>query len=215
MDARRRWPPISRFPQRWTDRAFVGSQVTDMKQKILILGLGNLLLRDEGLGVHALALLSERYDLPESVQCADAGVLGLQILSLLQGVTRLLVIDAVQAGQAPGTLVRLAGKEIPKTLSLKLSMHEIALSDILALSLLEESAPPQLVVWGMEPATIETGVGLSAVVTARLPGLIDAVIGELDGWGGYASLTLCVRSSHCRLGRPRSQHGPSPRLSVT
>jgi hydrogenase maturation protease len=154
-----------------------------MQPNILILALGNLLMGDDGMGIRALELLQDRYDLPPGVNCVDGGVLGLELLAHVEGVTDLLVIDAVQTGQEPGGLVRLEGEEIPKSLSLKFSMHQISFADILALSLLRGTIPPRLVVWGIIPASLESGVGLSQNVEEQLNPLVDAVIDELQQWG--------------------------------
>jgi hydrogenase maturation protease len=153
-----------------------------MSHRILLLGLGNLLLRDEGLGIRALDLLQTRYDLPPEVACIDGGVLGLELLAYIEGLEYLLILDAVRNGQPPGTLVRLEGEAIPQNLSLKLSMHQVRLADILALSRLRGTTPPRLVVWGMEPAVLESGFGLSAGIEARLDALVDAAVDELARW---------------------------------
>lgn len=153
-----------------------------MSANILVLGLGNFLLCDEGFGIRALELLQSRYDLPENVDCVDGGVLGLELLAYVKERTHLLAIDAVQNGQEPGTLVRLEGDEIPQGLSIKLSMHQVRFADILALSLLRGAAPPRLVVWGMVPASLNSGVELSEVVDVRLGELVENVAGELRQW---------------------------------
>ena len=154
-----------------------------MQDDLLILALGNLLLGDDGLGIGALERLQDRYELPPQVRCVDGGVLGLELMAHVAGATRLLAIDAVRNGQPPGTLVRLEGEEIPCRLSLKLSMHQVSFADILALSQLRGAVPPQLVVWGLEPAVLETGVGLSPAVAAGMDALVEAVAGELRQWG--------------------------------
>jgi hydrogenase maturation protease len=154
-----------------------------MEANILLLGLGNVLLGDEGLGIRAWERLQEQYHLPEEVNCVDGGVLGLELLAYVDGVTHLLAIDAVQTGQPPGTLVRLEGEEIPKTLALKLSMHQVSFQEVLAMSYLQGTTPPRLVIWGMEPAVLETGVILSDVVEAQLDHLVQEVVGELRQWG--------------------------------
>lgn len=154
-----------------------------MSHRILLLGLGNLLLRDEGLGIRALDRLQSRYDLPPEVACVDGGVLGLELLAYVEGLDYLLVLDAVKSGQPAGTLVRLEGEDIPQRLSLKLSMHQITLADILALSKLRGATPPRLVVWGMEPFVLESGFGLSVGVEAQLDALVEAAVDELQQWG--------------------------------
>ncbi len=154
-----------------------------MKPNILLLGLGNLLLQDDGLGIRALELLRDRYDLPDEVDCIDGGVLGLELMAHVEGRTHLLAIDAVQTNQAAGTLVRLEGDEIPKGLTIKLSMHQVSFADIMALSTLRGTLPPRLVVWGIVPLSLESGVGLSPVVANQLESLVDAVMDELHQWG--------------------------------
>jgi hydrogenase maturation protease len=154
-----------------------------MATPTLVLGLGNLLLGDEGLGVRALEDLQSRYDLPADLGCLDGGVAGMGLLAHVEGVRQLLVIDAVQAGREPGSLIRLEGAEIPEGCSLKLSLHQLGLPDLLALSRLRGTLPPRVVLWGMEPACLEPGVGLSAPVASRLRQLVDEIAGELRAWG--------------------------------
>jgi len=149
----------------------------------LLLGLGNTLFGDEGLGIWALERLLERYRLPPEVAALDGGVLGLELLAHVEGATHLLVIDAVQTGRVPGTLVRLEGGDIQAALALKLSMHQVGFQEVLAMSALRGTTPPRLVVWGMEPATLETGLDLSETVAARLDHLVEAVVDELHHWG--------------------------------
>lgn len=154
-----------------------------MQPAMVLLGLGNTLFGDEGLGIRALERLLERYRLPPEVAALDGGVLGLELLAHVEGATHLLVIDAVQTGRAPGTLVRLEGEDIQAVLALKLSMHQVGFQEVLAMSALRGTTPPRLVVWGMEPATLETGLDLSETVAARLDHLVEAVVGELRRWG--------------------------------
>lgn len=150
--------------------------------RVLLLGVGNLLLQDEGLGLRALERLAERYCLPPEIQALDGGTLGLDLLPYLEGVTHLLVVDAVQTGQAPGTLVRLEGNEVPVALSMKVSMHQVGLQELLAASHLLGSTPPHIVLWGIEPAGFEVSLELSETVTAKLEALVEAVAGELRSW---------------------------------
>ena len=182
-----------------------------MSHRILLLGLGNLLLRDEGLGIRALDLLQTRYELPPEVACVDGGVLGLELLAYVEALDSLLVLDAVRSGQPPGTLVRLEGEAIPQTLSLKLSMHQVTLADILALSRLRGTTPPRLVVWGMEPAVLESGFGLSAGVEAQLDALVEAAVTELRQWG--IAVTLRPKddapSALQRISHSLPAHNPS------
>jgi hydrogenase maturation protease len=154
-----------------------------VQPQILVLGLGNILLQDEGMGVTALERLTAQYRLPANVHAVDGGTMGLDLLSYLEGVTGLLIIDAVHTGQPPGTLVRLAGDEVPAALSLKMSMHQVGLQELLAVSELQGILPPRVVVCGMEPASLDWGLDLSPQVAGRLDDLVQAVVQELQDWG--------------------------------
>jgi hydrogenase maturation protease len=149
----------------------------------LVLGIGNILLQDEGLGVHALERLTRDYCVPSAVQVVDGGVMGLGLLPYLEGPSALLVIDAVQTGQSPGTLIRLEGDAIPAALALKMSMHQAGLQELMATSQLQGTLPSKIVLWGMEPAGVDWGLDLSAPVAAGLDALVQAVVEELIEWG--------------------------------
>jgi hydrogenase maturation protease len=154
-----------------------------MGQRTLILGSGNILLQDEGLGVHAVERLTSQYWLPQEVQALDGGVVGLALLPYLEGVSSLLVLDAIQAGQQPGTLARLSDHGLSAALSLKTSMHQIGLQELLATGSLLGTLPPHVVLWGMEPASIEWGIGLTPPVAVHLDALVGAAVQELRDWG--------------------------------
>ncbi len=162
-----------------------------VQRRTLILGLGNILLQDEGLGVRALERLTARYRLPAEVQAIDGGVMGLDLLPYLEGVTDLLILDAVQTGEPPGTLVRLEGEAIPAALSLKMSMHQIGLQELLAVSRFQGHLPDRIVLWGMEPASLDPGLDLSPIVAARLDALVEAAVQELQDWGIAATPLSC------------------------
>lgn len=155
-----------------------------MPENTLILGLGNTLLRDEGLGVHLVERLREQHKFPDEVQIVDGGTLGLDLLPYLEGAGRLLVVDAVVFDAEPGRLIRLEGDAIPCQSTPKVSPHQAGLQDLLAMARLQGCLPPTVVVWGMQPASFhEWGMTLTEVVEARLPDLMDAVLAELRKWG--------------------------------
>jgi hydrogenase maturation protease len=146
----------------------------------LVLGLGNLLRRDEGLGIRALWLLQQRYQLPESVQTVDGGTLGLELLSYLEGAERVIVLDAAVTDGPPGTLICLRGDEVPAFLGIRSSPHEIGLPDLLAVARLRGTAPAEIVLFGMQPEVIELGWELSPSVDQELEKLVEGVVEELE-----------------------------------
>lgn len=151
--------------------------------KTLVLGLGNILLRDEGVGVQAVQRLLERFEFADDVQVLDGGTLGLDLLHYLEEADRLLIVDAVAAGNAPGTVSRFSGDEVPAFLGIKVSPHQMGLADLLAASRLRGTCPRELVLLGVEPEVIDTGLELSPSVASRMDALLEQVLAELSRWG--------------------------------
>ncbi len=150
----------------------------------LVLGLGNILLGDEGVGVRVVERLLEQYEFPEGVRVMDGGTLGLDLLPYIEEASRLLVIDAVQARKAPGTLVRMAGDEIPVFLDAsKVSPHQEGLQDLLAVAMLKGYLPDEVVFWGAQIETLGVGLELSSAVAAQVDTLVDKALAELARWG--------------------------------
>ena len=154
-----------------------------LPERVVVLGLGNLLRGDEGLGIRALERLQSRYDVPASVQLVDGGTLGLDLLCYLEDAERLLVLDAVLTDGPPGSLLRIADDEVPAFFGMRTSLHEVGLVDLLAVARLRGTAPQELVVLGMQPATIDLSLELSAPVAAHLDQLVEATVSELRRWG--------------------------------
>ncbi len=159
------------------------SASSDSRVEIVVLGLGNLLRRDEGLGIRAMERLRVCYTLPETVQLVDGGTLGLELLSYLEGTERVLILDAALTNGPPGTLLRLGGEQVPSFFGLRSSAHEIALADLLAVMKLRGTQPHELVVWGMQPAALELGWELSEPIASHLDALVAAAATELERWG--------------------------------
>lgn len=154
-----------------------------MTPRTLVLGLGNILLRDEGIGVWVAESLRRRFEFPPDVTVLEGGTLGLDLLPRLDGVERLLLIDAVRLGREPGDIVRLEGDEVPAVLDVKVSPHQVGVQDLLAAARLMGSEPPHVVLWGMEPEQLDPGTGFSASVREALPRLEAMVLDDLRRWG--------------------------------
>jgi hydrogenase maturation protease len=161
--------------------------------RTLILGVGNLLLSDEGVGLRVLERLAATYDLPEGVQTLDGGTLGLDLLYYLEGadgrpVENLLIIDAVEMGKEPGTLLRLEGDEVPAFLSVKVSPHQIGIPDMLFAAKLKNLYPRNVVLWGVQPGVLDAGLDLSPPVAACVDVLVSKAVEELARWGVHLTL---------------------------
>jgi hydrogenase maturation protease len=150
--------------------------------KVIILGIGNILLRDDGVGVHAVNKLRNDYDFPEYVQIIDGGTKGLDLLPFIEESDRVLIIDAANFKKEPGTIGTIEGDKIPSFLSTKLSVHQIGLPDMLFAAKLMEIIPPEMCLVGIQPKSMETGTELSKEVEAKLDLLIDRALEKLREW---------------------------------
>jgi len=151
--------------------------------RIAVLGVGNLLLSDEGVGVRAIQRLGREYELPPEVSLIDGGTSAMELLDDLAGLALLVVADAVRSGQRPGHLLRLVDDEIPALFRTRLSPHQAGLPEVLAALILTGEAPRRTVLFGVEPASLATGLELSPPVAARLPHLVLALAAELKAAG--------------------------------
>lgn len=149
-------------------------------KSVLVLGIGNLVMSDDGVGVRVVQELQRSYNFPENVKVIDGGTLGLDLLPMLENITHLILVDAVETGGKPGTMVRLAGEELPIALETKLSPHQMGLKDLLAVSELMGHSPGEMVLIGVQPGSIEMGVDMTADVDAVLDEMISNVLYELD-----------------------------------
>ncbi len=153
------------------------------RPRVLLIGLGNVLMQDEGVGVRAVERLESRYHLPPEVEAVDGGTSGTELLAPMRGVERLIVADAVNTGAPPGTLVRLADEEVPAFFQTKLSNHQLGLSDLLAVLTVTHQAPRHIAIIGMVPHQLENKLGLCEETEARLEEMVTMLLDELAAIG--------------------------------
>lgn len=152
--------------------------------KVLVLGVGNLLLSDEGLGVRAVEELKKRYSFPEGVELMDGGTLGIDLLYFMEGVEKLLIIDAILGGKPHGSLYKFKGDEaLVYFKGKKLSAHDIGILEVLALAELTEKLPKEVVVLGMEPESLEISLELSPSIKKNFNRFLEEIIEQLKEWG--------------------------------
>ncbi len=164
----------------------------DSRSNLLILGLGNLLCSDDGLGALVAQQIAGTRVVPEGVKVLDGGTLGLALLPYLEDADRAILVDAVAADAAPGTLVRLDGDEVGPAVAARLSVHQVGVSDLIEAARWRGRVPPTLVLLGAVPETTELGVGLSPRVAASVPALLAAVCDE----AGRLGYPLELRADH-------------------
>jgi hydrogenase maturation protease len=147
--------------------------------RAVVLGIGNTILTDEAAGVRAVELLEQSYTVPDNVQIIDGGTSGMEMIEDLSDIDFLIVIDVVKTGAAPGTLVKIAGAEIPVFFRRKLSPHQIGLPDVLASLELLDTMPKEIVVLGVEPISLELGMEMTASIAEKVPLLVEMAVVEL------------------------------------
>ena len=153
----------------------------------LVLGIGNLLLSDEGVGCRCVEELERRYVLPPAVSCVDGGTAGFELLPLVEDAQALIIIDALKDGRAPGTLVLVENDAVPRLMLTRTSPHQIGICEVLATAQLTGKVPKRLLFFGIEPKSLEVAMGLSPEVSQALDKALDAVVSSLRDLGHEVS----------------------------
>jgi len=148
---------------------------------VLVLGLGNILLSDEGAGVKAVEELQRRYDCSDAVEIIDGGTMGLELLPYFEERSHILIVDAVKTGKKPGSIVRI--DDPPAYFSSKTSPHQIGLADVMGVAVITNKLPRNITLFGIEPKQLSTGLSLSTEVEQNLSRLVDMVVAELKTIG--------------------------------
>lgn len=153
-----------------------------MKKPTVVLGLGNPLMADEGIGIHLIERLAGSDDEYPDVEFVDAGTGGLSVLHQMEGRHRAIVIDCAFMGERPGTMRRFAPDEVRSTKVLAhQSLHEADLMRVIAMARQLGQAPEQIVIFGIEPERVELEQGLSATLMNRIDEYQSAILSELVG----------------------------------
>ncbi|MGE5471932.1 MAG: HyaD/HybD family hydrogenase maturation endopeptidase [Bacteroidota bacterium] len=151
--------------------------------RVVVLGIGNILLSDEGIGVRVVERLERDYRLPPEIEIIDGGTCGMEMLEQLEDLDALIVVDCVRCNQPPATPVLLKDEDVPVFFKTKLSPHQVSLSDVLASLEFTDRAPKKTVIVGIQPVSMETGMELTPEVAARLPELLEMTLAELRTLG--------------------------------
>jgi hydrogenase maturation protease len=146
--------------------------------KILIVGIGNLLCRDEGVGVHVIQEMEKR-QLPASLDLLDMGTFTMDLISYLDDVKKLIVIDAMKGGGEPGTIYKCRPEDLLPKEEGPISLHEIGLLETLKIAK-KMKKEVETVIIGVEPKVFEWGMELSEEVESRIPAIIEWVLKEAD-----------------------------------
>lgn len=155
--------------------------------KVIVLGIGNILLSDEGIGIHAINEL-KREKWPEEVELVDGGTGGLGLLSVLEGAQKVIIIDSLETGVEPGTIFRFEPKDLKAFMDRSaLSLHQVGILEGPNIGRSLNHLPP-VVVFGVQPKSLAMGIDLTPEVKAKLPKVVKMV-------GDEICQALCIERS--------------------
>ena len=152
-------------------------------RSLLILGLGNILLQDEGVGVRVVEQLQRQYRITGAVEILDGGTAGMSLLEHIRNRDHLIVVDAVRTGHAPGAVIMLSGEEVPAFFQSRMSPHQMGLADTLAVLELMGEKPADVSVIGVKPRDLDVGLELSDLVATRVDELVERLVGKIRALG--------------------------------
>jgi hydrogenase maturation protease len=157
------------------------------KANILVLGVGNILLGDEGAGVRVVELLEKRYSFSDQVEFVDGGTAGLELLSCLDDKEHLIIIDAIIGEETPGTVKKMVLEDPPAFFQNRISPHQLGLSEVLSCAAMTDNLPGHISLYGIIPVTLETGLELSKEVAAAVEDITLQVLDDLKSLGVEAA----------------------------
>jgi hydrogenase maturation protease len=162
-----------------------------MPQKILILGVGNILLKDEGFGVHVVNRLEKEYSFSENIRLIDGGTLGIRLLPEIQKAGLLIAVDIMTEGNPPGTIKRFSGFELASRIVSKNSLHQVSFMETLGLARMENFLPETVVFAAEALDTSPWGTEPTPAVAEKIPAAMELVLAEITRARG-----LFVRKNH-------------------
>jgi len=175
----------------------------------VVVGVGNSILSDDGVGVHAVKLLEKDPRVPAAIAILDGGTIGLELLPYVSDASRVLFLDAVNSGSVPGTLARMTGQEMLGTAG-GCSAHQMGVADLIAALFLVSPFPQEIVVLGVQPACTDWGTTLTPNVEAALAPLVEAAVAQLQIWEESPIAHLELHSSSLAPGQSSEQDMPRP-----
>lgn len=147
-----------------------------------VIGLGNAILQDDGVGLHVIAAMRETYRFEPEIDLIDGGTAGLDLLPLIEGYGKILFVDAADTGRPPGTVVIVEDDAIPSFLTTQRSVHHVGLLDLLFAARMADVLPREVCLVGVQPESIDLGLELTNILTSSLDSLLTAVADRLREW---------------------------------
>lgn len=150
---------------------------------VLVLGIGNMLLSDESVGLKAVAAFAQRYHLPPEITVLDGGTAGMDLLDPIAAHRTLIVVDAARMHRPPGTISIWRGPDVTELMRTKISPHQLGLGDVLAGLTLLEQMPAHVAIIAIEPADLDLGLDLSPALAERFDDIVTAIAEECRDLG--------------------------------
>jgi len=151
--------------------------------RVCIIGLGNILLQDDAIGLYVTETIRECYRFEPQIDLLDGGTAGLDLLPVIEGYEKVLFVDAVDAGEPPGAIVIIEGDAIPSFLAAQVSVHHVRLSDLLFAARMAGPLPAEICLVGIQPESVDIGVGMTDILKRSLDLLLTTVLERLEEWG--------------------------------
>ena len=163
-----------------------------VKNSVCVIGLGNILLRDDAVGVVAAEAIKERYRFDGQVDVLDGGTAGFDLLPVIEGYNRWLFVDAIDAGEPPGTVMIVEGDALPPFLAGQVSVHHVGLSDLLFAARMAGSLPAGVCLAGIQPESVDIGTEMTDTLKTGLDLLAATVLRRLQEWGRGAASAVAA-----------------------
>ncbi len=157
--------------------------MTNSVPKIIILGIGNILLKDEGVGVRVIERLKRDFKFPPNVELIDGGTAGFGLIDLLDGAEHLIIVDAVQGNDEPCSIYRFKFEDMPSSISKKFSPHQIGILETLTLKKMLGKIPDTTIIAIQPKDCSNWGTELTPEIENKIPNIINLVIEELRDFG--------------------------------
>ena len=149
----------------------------DDRQSILILCIGNILLRDEGIGVRVIENLFQK-NIPNAIELVDGGTSGADLIDILADRQKVIIIDAVESAKSPGTVIRFEQNNLENIPNSALSLHELGIADTLKMTAKLNCQPQEVIFYGVQPKDISPGLELSVEIADSIPIIAEKVLEE-------------------------------------
>lgn len=160
------------------------NKVISDRKKVKIIGIGNTLYSDEGVGVHLLPYLQEALNQYDDIDIIEGATDGMKLLEPVEEADYLIIIDAINAGKTAGELVIIRNEEIPRYYGVKMSVHQVGFQEVLFAADFQGRLPEEMVMFGIQPASLALGLEPSDTVKGKFPELIKNVVEQVEQWSG-------------------------------